>query len=204
MIKLPSVILISPPSHKAGEVELLRSFFEAGLTRYHLRKPSFSIEEMSELLEQIPSQYLQNIVVHRHPELLKDFAVGGYHYSSNESTQEVGISSSKSLHSLHELINLKQNLEYVFFGPIFRSISKKGYGPKISLNEVYSVLNKLASMEMSKTPKVYALGGIRKKKMIRLSEVGFSGVALLGSVWGSRDPLRALKEFLSMGAYFSK
>ena len=99
-------------------------------------------------------------------------------------------------------MQLKENFEYVFLGPVFRSISKKGYGPKISLNQIFSVLKNDALNHLSKKPKVYALGGIRKKKMIRLAEVGFSGVALLGAVWGSSDPLRALKEFLSMGSYF--
>ena len=53
-----------------------------------------------------------------------------------------------------------------------------------------------------KKPSVFALGGIRKKKIKRLSEVGFDGVALLGSIWGSRDPLRALNEFLKMDIEF--
>ena len=52
--------------------------------------------------------------------------------------------------------------------------------------------------KLERTPKVFALGGIRKNKMKRLTEAGFDGVALLGSIWGSRDPLRALNEFLKM------
>ena len=55
---------------------------------------------------------------------------------------------------------------------------------------------------MNKKPKVFALGGIRRKKMKRLSEVGFDGVALLGSIWGNRDPLRALNEFMKMDIEF--
>ena len=134
--------------------------------------------------------------------ILKDFDLGGYHFRSNEPVIDVRGSSSRSLHKIEELVQLKENFEYVFLGPVFRSISKKGYGPKISLNQIFSVLKNDALNHLSKKPKVYALGGIRKKKMIRLAEVGFSGVALLGAVWGSSDPLRALKEFLSMGSYF--
>ncbi len=44
-------------------------------------------------------------------------------------------------------------------------------------------------------PKIYALGGIRRKKIIALSEVGFDGFALLGSIWGHSDPVNALIKF---------
>ena len=201
-MELPSVILISPPSYKSGEIDLICKFFDEGLMRYHLRKPNFSIEEIYEFLEKVPTKYLSKIVVHRYPEILKDFDLGGYHFRSNEPVIDVRGISSRSLHKIDELVQLKENFEYVFLGPVFRSISKKGYGPKISLNQIFSVLKNDSLNHLSKKPNVYALGGIRKKKMIRLAEVGFSGVALLGAVWGSSDPLRALKEFLSMGSYF--
>ena len=204
MTDLPSVILISPPSEKDGEIDLLCQFFDAGLSRFHLRKPNFSAEDLKRYLNQIPSEHLSKIVVHRCPEVLADFAVGGYHFRSNESAHQVlKGTSSKSLHKLSELTRLKETMDYVFLGPIFRSVSKKGYGPKISLNEIFSLFSSGRLNSLAKIPKVYALGGIRKKKMLRLSEVGFSGVALLGSVWGSRDPLKSIKDFLALGVSFS-
>ncbi|MBT7650459.1 MAG: thiamine phosphate synthase [Opitutae bacterium] len=204
MTDLPSVILISPPSEKDGEIDLLCQFFDAGLSRFHLRKPNFSAEDLKRYLNQIPSEHLSKIVVHRCPEVLADFAVGGYHLRSNESAHQVlKGTSSKSLHKLSELTRLKETMDYVFLGPIFRSVSKQGYGPKISLNEIFSLFSSGRLNSLAKIPKVYALGGIRKKKMLRLSEVGFSGVALLGSVWGSRDPLKSIKDFLALGVSFS-
>ena len=204
MTDLPSVILISPPSEKDGEIDLLCQFFDAGLSRFHLRKPNFSAEDLKRYLNQIPSEHLSKIVVHRCPEVLADFAVGGYHFRSNESAHQVlKGTSSKSLHKLSELTRLKETMDYVFLGPIFRSVSKQGYGPKISLNEIFSLFSSGRLNSLAKIPKVYALGGIRKKKMLRLSEVGFSGVALLGSVWGSRDPLKSIKDFLALGVSFS-
>ena len=203
MTDLPSIILISPPSEKEGEIELLCQFFDAGLSRFHLRKPNFSAEDLNRYLNKIPSEHLSKIVVHRCPEVLEDFDIGGYHFRSNEPTQELTGTSSKSLHQLSELTGLKDAMDYVFFGPIFRSVSKKGYGPKISLNEIFSLFSSGRLNNLPQIPKVYALGGIRKKKMLRLSEVGFDGVALLGSVWGSRDPLKSIKDFLALGVSFS-
>ena len=45
---------------------------------------------------------------------------------------------------------------------------------------------------------VFALGGIRRNKVKNLLEIGFSGVALLGAVWGRKDPIHALEGFMKV------
>ena len=202
MTDLPSTILISPPSKKNEEIKMLVDFFEAGLMRFHLRKPNFSFEELCEYLEQVPEKHLSKIVAHRSPELLKKFPLAGYHHTSTETIKDIKGTASRSLHKLSELKNFNEDLDYVFFGPVYESISKKGYSPKISLSNIFSFFQSGKLKTLVKKPSVFALGGIRKKKIKRLSEVGFDGVALLGSIWGSRDPLRALNEFLKMDIEF--
>ena len=202
MSELPSIILISPPSRKSGEVEILTKLFEAGLARFHLRKPNWSVRELSQYLSQVPTEHISKIVIHRSPELLNDFPLAGYHHTSTESIRQIKGSHSRSLHRLSELINLNDRLDYAFFGPVYHSISKKGYTPKISLNEIFAFFNSGKLKQLPKVPKIYALGGIRKKKIKKLSEIRFNGVALLGSVWGSRDPLRAMNEFLKLDVEF--
>ena len=202
MSDLPSIILISPPSQKSGEIEMLSRFFDAGLMRYHLRKPDWTADELSEFLDQVPVQYLRKIVVHRCPSLLNDFPLAGYHHRSTESLLDVEGSRSRSLHLISELKSLESSLDYAFFGPVYHSISKKGYTPKISLSEIFAFFNAGKLNELVKVPKIYALGGIRRKKLKKLADIGFYGVALLGSVWGSRDPLHSLNEFLKMDIEF--
>ena len=108
MSDLPSIILISPPSQKSGEIEMLSRFFDAGLMRYHLRKPDWTADELSEFLDQVPDQHLPKIVVHRCPSLLNDFPLAGYHHRSTESLLDVEGSRSRSLHQISEL-NKKQS-----------------------------------------------------------------------------------------------
>ena len=202
MSELPSIILISPSSQKSGEIELLSRFFDAGLMRYHLRKPDWSADELSEFLDQVPDQHLSKIVVHRCPSLLNDFPLAGYHHTSTEDIQDLEGSCSRSLHQISELKTLKSSLDYAFFGPVYHSISKKGYTPKISLSEIFTFFKSGKLNELVKVPKIYALGGIRRKKVRKLADIGFYGVALLGSVWGSRDPVHSLNEFLKMDIEF--
>ena len=82
MSNLPSIILISPPSEKNGEIEMLDEFFDAGLQRFHLRKPNFSTDELCKYLEQVSPKNLSKIVIHRAPQLLEQFPLAGYHYTS--------------------------------------------------------------------------------------------------------------------------
>lgn len=203
MKDLPSIILISPPSKKVGEQELLIKFFDAGLKRFHLRKPKFSVEELNNYLKKIPEKYLSRIVVHRKPELTEQFSLGGYHYRSDELTLPLQGTRSRSLHSIKELKNLKDSMDYAFLGPVYESISKEGYKPKVSLSELFLFFNSVQIKTQKKQTKVFALGGIRKKKLRKLAQVGFDGVALLGSVWGSRDPLAAMNDFLNLDLEFS-
>ena len=202
MKDLPSIILISPPSRKSGEVEMLKKFFDSGLMRFHLRKPNFSAEELMEYLDQVPKEHLSKIVIHRVPEMTNEFPLAGYHHTSTEKKHLINGTSSRSFHKISELKNLNESLDYLFFGPVYNSISKKGHTPKISLNEIFSFFKSGTLKKLKKVPKVYALGGIRKKKMSRLAEVGFDGFALLGSVWGSTNPLGALNDILKVDLEF--
>ena len=197
MSQLPSLILISPPTFKTGEVDLLCKLFDAGLKRFHLRKPNCKSEELREYLKQVPRKYLPKIVIHRYSELVKEFDLGGYHYRSDEPSSEIFSTSSRSFHKLNELKDMSEKLDYIFFGPVYESISKIGYKPKVPLSKIFSLFKSNEFQESPNKPKIYALGGIRRKKLKRLSEVGFDGVALLGSVWGSRDPVKAFKEFVN-------
>lgn len=187
------IILITQPKLKHNEATTICKLFDSGLERLHMRKPSYSALEVSCLLDAIPDHFHSNIVMHRHPELLNDYKLAGYHHSDGEQIQKCNGSISKSVHSLSDLAEIDSRFDYLFYGPVYKSISKQGYRPKIPLPEVKEVL--LSISQIYNRPKVFALGGIRRKKVIPLSEIGFDGCALLGSVWGHSDPVKALKRF---------
>ena len=71
--KLPMMILISSPRMRRGEASDLEDMFSLGLDRLHLRKPDHSAKDVSKILDKIPVEYLDRIVLHRLPELLKDY-----------------------------------------------------------------------------------------------------------------------------------
>ena len=52
--------------------------------------------------------------------------------------------SSRSIHSLSNLSSLDDELDYAFFGPVYRSISKKDYEPKVALPKIKEVLTDIS------------------------------------------------------------
>ena len=194
MKKRPLAILISGVSIRDGETSLLSDLFESGLQRLHLRKPDCKPTEVAKLLNKIPEVYHSRIVMHRFPELLNDFNLAGYHHYSGEPLIDCKGTRSRSLHRLEELKDVVEPIDYCFFGPVYESISKTGYIPKVSLPELGGVLYNLKKAKKKK-PLVYALGGVRRRKIPELFNLGFDGVTLLGSIWGKKDPVAAFERY---------
>ncbi|WP_375581191.1 thiamine phosphate synthase [Marivirga tractuosa] len=89
-------------------------------------------------------------------------------------------------HSLQELEKCSVDYEYAMLSPIFDSISKRGYKSSFDLKELRNFLK-------GRKEKIIALGGIDEDKIEKIKEAGFSGIALLGAVWHSENPIRKYK-----------
>jgi thiamine-phosphate pyrophosphorylase len=98
------------------------------------------------------------------------------------------IFTSRSCHDLETLRGALGHFDAVFFSPVFASISKPGYQPKVAHTELSAMLQ--ARTEAQRQTEIIALGGISPANAGRCVELGFDGVALLGSLWGAADPLK--------------
>lgn len=100
-----------------------------------------------------------------------------------------GLLQSTSLHSLEELlVGWGPYLDYGFLSPIFDSISKRGYQAAGFDRARLRQLLGACPLE------VVALGGITPGRVREARELGFGGVAVIGSVWGAPDPVEAFLE----------
>lgn len=199
------VIVISGPNEKAGEMETLTSLFEAGLERFHLRKPNYSTQQMREYLNRVPAKYYNRIVIHSHHELCLRYKLAGIHLTGKHKKQKYWLTWLRNkylkmrlpeleittgFHTLGSLAEDQNKYAYVFLSPVFDSISKIGY--RSTFNE-----DSLAKVVRGAKTKVFALGGVDEDKIERASELGFYGVALLGSIWKSGEPLSKFKRILA-------
>ena len=180
------LIVISPEAEDSREHATLAELFAAGLTSYHLRKPTWSREQLADWLRVLPSEFHSRIVLHSHHDLAAQFNIGGLH-----NAQAVSPSAplrSQAVHSLVELRGLLEVRARLVFSPVFPSFSKPGYGPAFDRDELCMLL------ALPRRAEVIALGGIDATRIQACRELGFDGVAVLGAVWQSPDPVRAFAE----------
>ncbi len=178
------LIIITAPDFFSDEAELINLLFDNGLQRMHLRKPDSSLEQYEGLLNAINPTFLSKIVLHDHLNLAAKYGVCGVHLNRRNSVVPEGFhgSVSKSLHTEEELIAERNNYDYVTLSPIFDSVSKQGYNSAFSHE-------KLLAMRQNGLidSRVIALGGITPQNIGMLSQYGFGGAMVLGTLWNARD-----------------
>lgn len=159
------------------EPQIITSLLRDGWTYVHLRHPDASLRDIQNIIEAIPQKYHSRIKLHGHFELVHSFNLGGLHLNSRCPTPPVGYSDklSRSCHTPQEL-SQATGLEYTTLSPVYPSISKPGYLPVLTTDQIISALAE------AKVP-VVALGGVTPDKESELMHMGFAGYACLGSVW---------------------
>lgn len=178
------LILLTQPEFFDGEAELLNTLFRHGLPLLHLRKPGATAAELSALIAQIAPEFRDRIALHNH--------------------------DIHSCHTLEEVLRRKETLKptsfsplngegtrarpsYLFLSPIFDSISKQGYHSAFTAEEL-----RRAHRDGIIDNHVVALGGITPTRAREALALGFGGVAILGDIWQSPDPVARLEEYKKM------
>lgn len=185
------LVVITRPDFFEGETDIVNELFRSGMERLHLRKPKASEDELSVWLQHIDHQYYGRIVLHDCFPLAEIFALGGVHLNSRNPKAPQGIlgmTVSRSCHSIREVIQHKSECDYLFLSPIYDSISKEGYGAAFSCIEL-----KRAAEEGIIDSQVFALGGVSLEHIPEIRSLGFGGAAVLGALWQAADPVKYLE-----------
>ncbi len=172
-------IVISPPTFVEQELDTVRGLIDLGIDGYHFRKPDLTIDEISRSLEDYPDDVRSQIVIHgvENSHLVAVYGLKGVHHRSDSNfSNQINFHQSKSFHSLEELLQIKENYQYVFLSPVFNSISKSNYLSNFSLETLKSEVPMIQQ-------NCIALGGISEDNLLIIKDFGFTGFALLGSVW---------------------
>lgn len=194
---MPTCIVITPPQTVAHEIATIHALFENGLPLLHIRKPDFSFDEMGVYLRQISSQWHGQIVLHQHFEWVKRLQLRGIHLSEKIRREEKAdvlkqyafFEQSTSVHHLEDLIAEAADFDRIFISKLFESISKKE-AASIDLNALKTAI------EENDLQNVIGLGGISNAHLASLTQLGLKGIALLGAIWESQEPVAVLRNFL--------
>jgi thiamine-phosphate pyrophosphorylase len=186
------IIVITPEEIAQNETEIINELFQEGLNLLHIRKPFISKDEMRFFIQKINSEFHHRLVLHSHYNLAKDFTISRFHFREIDRQNDLFKSFtdkiiSSSVHDIETFNELNEDWEYSFISPVFPSISKKGYG------ENSTILNDIKNRNNSNV-KLIALGGINERNINKAFESGVDGVALLGAIWESDEPLNIFKK----------
>ncbi|MCX2480087.1 thiamine phosphate synthase [Pedobacter sp. MC2016-15] len=190
------LIVVTPPAYFEEEAALINQFFAEGLQLLHLRKEMNDPGQFRVLMDGIDPGYYPRIAIHQHHELAMEFGLKRLHYKEAERRallhkniarlRDDGFYLSSSVHDLEEISSL-EGFNYVFYGPVFNSISKAGYETVLPGDFILP----------AHKVKVFAIGGVEEGKLAQLKQMNFDGAAVLGSLWHqAASPLTALKSLL--------
>lgn len=190
---MKQLILLTSPRFFSEESHIITRLFKEGLQRLHLRKPESTESEIRGLLEEIPTLFHPQIVLHDHLELAAIYQLGGVHLNRRNPSIPEGFKGtvSRSCHSFEELVQFS-DLDYLFLSPIFTSISKEGYGNGFTMDQLRETSDKGIIHE-----KVIALGGIDLSTLPLLHSLPFGGVAVLGAVWGKEPSTQTFESIIT-------
>ncbi|MCF8713493.1 thiamine phosphate synthase [Joostella atrarenae] len=183
------LILITNEENNREEWKIWKMLFDSGLERLHIRKPSIKKEELNLLLENLEECYHQKIMLHGHHELISEFNLKGIHFTENYRKEHENVQKCIKNHQnngklvstgFHSIVAIEEGYDYTFLSPVFNSISKENYQGK--------------GFDASSLKKnIIALGGVHATNIESAYNLGYSGVAVLGSVWNAKDPLESFK-----------
>lgn len=179
------VIIISAPDTVENEASIINELFASGLDCFHLRKPLWGTKQIAELVLQIKPEFYDRIAWHQSHQTAMAFDAKRLHFKEEDRKklksedlrilQESDYILSTSVHHTEDAQELS-GFDYVLFGPVFDSISKTGY--KGVFNDGEMMLHK-----ENKRHKIYAIGGVNHQNISEVKNMGFDGVALLGTIW---------------------
>lgn len=187
-------MVVSSAENVADEPDIINALFNAGLCRFHLRKPLSSVQKVCVLLNNLNPAFYHRIALHQHHEVAQTYGITRLHYTEQarkqtgpellELQKADGYKLSTSIHNMQLLPSLTV-FDYAFFGPVFDSLSKPGHQSCVGAD---FRLNK-----QSAQPKVIALGGVEAQYLQQVKTMGFDGAAVLGTIWN--QPQNALQTF---------
>lgn len=193
-----SVISASYPIE--NEAKIVNWMFNNGLYQYHFRKNNPQKSDFISFLDQINAVFMDRIVIHDYFGLIESYPIKGIHLNTlkrrDKNTLDeakayasnLSIMLSTSCHSNEEYELLRNEFDQLWVGPVFESISKKGYSPSIHW-KVKEENNKMV-----------AVGGVCPTNLNKLRKRGFDKAAVLGYLWNDMKHFKSnfisLKPFL--------
>ncbi len=172
-------------------LKAVRQALRGGVKAIQLREKDLETRELLKLayrMRELTKKYDAKLFINDRFDIA--FAVGsdGVHLTQNSIPAAavrkvvkdkllIGVST----HSLKEAKEAeKAGADFITLGPIYRTSSKLRYGKPLGLDVLNEVSRKI------KIP-IFAIGGIKSKKIVEVKKAGAYGVAMISEIFGAED-----------------
>jgi len=180
--------------------EAVEECLAAGLRAVQLREKDLGPRDLLSLawkVRESTSRHGARLLVNDRADVALAVGADGVHrtgtslpISSLRAIAPPGFLIGASVHSVADARAAEpEGADFLFFGPIYDTPSKRRYGPPQGL----AALERVASAV--RLP-VFAIGGVTPTRVAELQRAGASGVAAIGAVLGAERPGDAVKAFL--------
>ncbi|GAB4297965.1 MAG: thiamine phosphate synthase [Myxococcota bacterium] len=178
-------------------IEVIDAFIEAGVTIVQIRHKgdSKSFYQIVETALKAAEDSITKITINDRPDIALITQAAGVHLGQDDLPPSVarkilgddaviGIST----HTIEQLRTAaKEPVDYISFGPIFESFTKKGGNKPLGL-EMLTLAKQLC---LSKP--IVAIGGITLKNISQAISAGADSAAIISDIYNAEDPVARIK-----------
>ncbi|NOY53350.1 MAG: thiamine phosphate synthase [Deltaproteobacteria bacterium] len=169
----------------------LEEALEGGVRAVQLRERDLTDRELYDLgmtVRVLTREYGAKLLINDRADIAAAVEADGVHlrqssYSAREARRIVGKDAliGVSTHSLEQAKAAEaEGGDFVTFGPVFDTPSKRSYGPPLGLDRLDAACREL-------TVPVFAVGGIGEREVAPVLRAGAFGVALISAVLAGGD-----------------
>ena len=181
-------------------LEVVEECLTAGVRAVQLREKDLTTRELFTLateLRELTRRYGAALLINDRIDVALALEADGVHLPGDsfpaESARKIvgpGILIGASVHNAAEAKDAEAGgADFIVFGPIFDTPSKRPYGPPQGLDALHAV-RQTVSLPL------FAIGGITPGRVRAVKEAGADGVATISALLGAPDPGRATRDFL--------
>ncbi len=190
-------------THHASLITGVREALKGGVRAIQLREKDLSTKELLGLaykMRELTKRYNARLFINDRLDIALAVGADGVHLTQRSVPVDAvrkAIDASRfligvSTHSLREAQEAqKGGADFITFGPVFRTPSKLRYGSPLGI----SMLKKIS--EKTRLP-VFAIGGIKSKRIEKVMRAGAYGVAMISEIFAAEDIQKKAKECIQI------
>lgn len=180
----------------------VRQALSGGVRAVQLREKDLGTRELLRLayrMRDLTNKYSARLFINNRFDIALAVGADGVHLAQDSIPAEAVRKAVKgklligvSAHSLKEAKSAqKAGADFITLGPIYRTPSKLNYGSPLGINT-------LKKVSMGIRVPVFAIGGVKGRKIKELKKTGTYGVAVISEIFEASDIQKKTKELINI------